>query len=538
MHKLFCWSCLWFCLLAPLRAQSLGSTGTIEGAVVDQTGASVPNAMVTILNRISDYRQSVLTDSSGMFRLTNVPPNPYHLEATAANFGRVQQDVSVRTNLPIAVKLTLPVAGGTTSVTVEGGAGDVIENVPYQHTDVDQALYSKLPTYSPGSSLSDAIIFSAPGVVADSNGFFHPLGDHAQTSYVIDGQPINDQQSKAFSTQIPLNAIQSMEIVTGMPSADYGDKTSLIVNATTRSGLNQKTSGSFLARYGSFGTYGEEATFGVGNAHFGNFLVANTIRSGRFLDTPEFYPVHDIGNNGSIFDRFDWQPSGTDSFHLDLFAARNWFQVPNQYDQAGQDQRQRVLSFNIAPGYQHTFGPHTLLTINPFVRKDQVNYYPSGDPTLDTPATLSQSRQLLNYGLKADLAYVKGRHSLKFGTQLMQTRLRESFSLGITDPTFNPVCVDASGNPAGPASLTNPDQCGEAQAVANPNLIAGLVPYDLSRGGSPFLFNARGHVNQYAFYVTDTISFGNLTLFPGLRFDQYNGPASDHALQPDRKSVV
>ena len=43
-------------------------------------------------------------------------------------------------------------------------------------------------------------------MAADANGFFHPLGDHAQTSYVIDGQPISDQQSKIFSTQIPPNA--------------------------------------------------------------------------------------------------------------------------------------------------------------------------------------------------------------------------------------------------------------------------------------------------------------------------------------------
>ena len=53
-------------------------------------------------------------------------------------------------------------------------------------------------------------MFSSGAVAADSNGFFHPLGDHAQTSFSIDGQPISDQQSKNFSTQIPLNALQSI----------------------------------------------------------------------------------------------------------------------------------------------------------------------------------------------------------------------------------------------------------------------------------------------------------------------------------------
>jgi hypothetical protein len=128
--------------------------------------------------------------------------------------------------------------------------------------------------------LNDAIIFTTPNVAADSNGFFHPLGDHAQVSYVIDGQPISDQRNKVFSTSIPENAIQSMELISGSPAAEYGDKTSLVVNANTRSGLGQKPSGSFLAHYGSFGTIGEEATLGAGTAHSGNFAVLNTERTG------------------------------------------------------------------------------------------------------------------------------------------------------------------------------------------------------------------------------------------------------------------
>ncbi len=59
-------------------------------------------------------------------------------------------------------------------------------------------------------------------------------------------------------------------------------------------------------------------------------------------------------------------PTSRDAFHLNLFLARNWFQVPNSYDQLSQDQKQRVLTWNVAPGYQHTFGSATLLTVNPF----------------------------------------------------------------------------------------------------------------------------------------------------------------------------
>ena len=106
---------------------------------------------------------------------------------------------------------------------------------------------------------------------------------------MIDGQPISDQQSKVFSTQLPTSAIQSMEVVTGTPDAEFGDKTSLVANITTRSGLGSgRMFGNVDATYGSFGTPGGSVGLGYGNAKIGNFLALEGVRSGRFLDTPEF----------------------------------------------------------------------------------------------------------------------------------------------------------------------------------------------------------------------------------------------------------
>ncbi|MBV9677844.1 MAG: TonB-dependent receptor [Acidobacteriaceae bacterium] len=354
-------------------------------------------------------------------------------------------------------------------------------------------------------------------------------------SFVIDGQTISDQQSKVFSTQLPPNAVQSMELITGAPDAQYGDKSSLVVNAVTKSALGAtQPFGSLQAYWGSFGTWGENATLGFGSSKAGNFLAMNGIRTGHFLDTPEFLPIHDIGNNQTIFDRFDYQPNGRDAFHLNLFAARNWFQVPNSYDQLSQDQKQRVLTWNIAPGYQHTFSANTLLTINAWGRRDQVNYYGSRDPFDDTPVTESQKRFLTNYGSRADVSIVRGKHNLKFGTQIQQTRLLENFALAVTDPTYNPVCLDADGNPLGLPGITDPNNCGAVDPAyqANPGLLPGLVPYDLTRSGSPFDFRAKHNINQAAFYANDQITLGSFSINAGLRDDQYNGLVSKNGVQP------
>jgi hypothetical protein len=526
---------IWFTLLtvAPAFSQSIAS-GTISGTVSDPTGAVIPGAEVELRNPNTGYEQSAKTDASGAFRFNNVPFSGYRLIANAVGFSQAVQDIDVHATIPVTANLALNVASASTSVEVQAN-GSLVETDTSAHTDTDSATFSKLPDIDPTAGLSDIINNSTGATVSDANGFFHPEGDHAQVSYVFDGETISDQQSKVFSTQIPANAIQSIELITGAPDAEYGDKSSLVVNAVTKSGLGaQQPFGSFESSWGTFGTWDESATFGIGGPKFGNFIALNGVRTGHFLDTPELLPIHDIGNNESVFDRVDFQPNDHDVFHLDLFVARNWFQVPNSFDQLSQDQRQRVLTWNVAPGYQHTFGAKTLLTVNPFVRRDQVNYYPSADPFNDTPITTSQLRFLTNYGVKADVSTIHGHHNLKFGTELQQTRLDETFSLAVTDPAFNPVCLDASGAALPLPGVTNPATCSTINPTyqTNPNLLPGLIPYDLTRGGSPFYFHAAHPVTQAGFYVTDQMTFGPLSVDAGFRDDQYNGLATANGPQP------
>ena len=533
MHRLHLY--IGFAVLAalPAAAQSIAS-GTIAGTVSDSSGALVAGASMVLRNPNTGYEQKEKTDTSGAFRFNNVPFNTYRLSAQSSGFAINTQQVDVRTTVPVSLNLTLAVAEANTTVEVEG-SGALVETDTSAHTDTDSVSFSKLPAFDPAAGLSAIINNSTGGTAGDANGFFHPLGDHAQVSFVFDGQPVSDQQSKVFSTQIPPNAIQSMELITGAPDAEYGDKSSLVVNATTKSGLGvQRPFGDFTTGWGSFGTWQSNADVGFGGPKYGNFIALNGIRTGHFLDTPEFLPTHDIGNNESAFDRLDYQPHENDIFHLNLFLARNWFQVPNSFDQLSQDQKQRVLTWSAAPGYQHTFGPKMLLTVNPWVRRDEVNYYGSRDPFDDTPVTESQVRFLTNYGVKADLSLVHGRHNVKVGTEIEQTRLDETFALGVTDPTFNPVCLDGNGNPLLLPSVTDPNACAGVNPTyqANPDLLPGLVAYDLTRGGTLFNFHQIHPINQYAFYVTDQITFGGLTIDAGFRDDQYDGLISENGPQP------
>src|SRR6266851_1906108 len=136
-----------FVFCAALLKAQLGNSGSIEGVVKDPSGSSVPGAKVEVSNPVSGFHRETTTDTDGAFRFTNVPFNPYHLVVTATGFNSYTPDV-------------------------------------------DTSLIDRLPLESQSSAASSLVTLASPGVVADSNGLFHGLGDHAENSFSVDGQPI------------------------------------------------------------------------------------------------------------------------------------------------------------------------------------------------------------------------------------------------------------------------------------------------------------------------------------------------------------
>ena len=564
-------------LTAVAGAQSGGNSGSVNGTVVDATGAVIPKATVEIRNPVSGFDRTAMTDGSGAFSFPNIPFNPYHLTVKADGFMSAVKDVEPRSAVPVNVAITLKVATSSTQVTVQAEGGDLVENDSTFHTDVDKNLFDKFPLESRSSQVSALVTQTTPGIAADSNGLFHGLGDHAENSFSVDGQPITDQQSKVFSNQIPLDAIQSMEVISGAPGAEYGDKTSVVINVTTQSGMGVTTPhGSVTTSYGSFGTADLGLNLAYGGKNWGNFISASGLNSGRFLDPPEFIVLHDKGNEENIFDRVDYQLSPANSIHLNLGYTRSWFQTPNSFD--GQnatpwsgldgvdaqdvnnyggvapngevvgttDQRSQIGTFNIAPSWTRLISATAVFSLGAFIRRDDYHYYPSSDPFADLGPpglqrqSVGQHRTLNNTGVRSDISYVKGINNIKAGVTYASTFLNENDALGIVDPTYNAPCLAFSNDQqqyvAAPApGITDPARCAgvyQPNTALNPNAPGStlypsfnpvLLPYDLTRGGSYYDFNGHTDVKELSLYVRDNVTKGNWSLNLGMRGDIYNG---------------
>jgi hypothetical protein len=508
--------------LAACAAHAQSSSGTINGTVADSTGAFIPGATVTISNPVSGYTRTTTVDSSGQFHFTNVPFNPYSVTVSVTGFQKSVKTVPVSSVVAVNVPVIMQIASSNTVVNVESSPDAMVETDPSAHTDIDRQMIERMPVESLSSGLSSIVTQSSPGVSADSDGQIHGLGDHAENSFSIDGQPITDQQSKAFSNQVPSAAVQSLEVIAGAPPAEYGDKTSLVIKATTRSGQGVTTpTGSVTLSEGSFGTSNVAFDVAYGGKNWGNFIAANSMQSGRFLDAPEFEVMHDKGNEENFFDRFDLQLTRQDSMHTNLQFTRSWFQTPNSYDtqynlvRSGAttgktDQRSQIDTIDFAPSYTRLINDTLVFNFGPYLRRDSFNYYPSNNALNDLgpiqQESVAQQRSLTNAGVHSDLSYVKGVNNVKIGGMYQQTFLRENFQIGIVDPALN--------------------------APGSPGYNAALQPYDLTRGGKDYRYFGHTDVKQLALYAQDQITVGNWLFNVGIRGDFYNGLTIQRQAEP------
>src|SRR5260370_4245357 len=97
---------------AALLGQAIDST--LVGTVTDGTGAAVPNANITATNKDTGVKYTSVTNSSGDYRLNNVPVGRYDVSATAAGFSTATvANVQAELNHIATVNLTLQVGSVT-----------------------------------------------------------------------------------------------------------------------------------------------------------------------------------------------------------------------------------------------------------------------------------------------------------------------------------------------------------------------------------------------------------------------------------------
>jgi len=234
------------CVSLSAFAQS-STTGSLEGTVVDQTGAAVPGATVNVTSPNLISAQSATTDDSGHFRVLGLPPGKYMVtvEAAGKGFSKFEQkdvEVSLSKTSSLDISLTPGQIGATVNVTDTGGAAvdttqnttgsnvssDQFSNFPTQRTV--QGLYTIAPTVT-RSGLRDATGRDRDPSVGGASG--------PENNYILDGVNTTDPAFGGSGANLPFEFVQEVEIKTGAYGPEYGKSTGGIFNVITKSGGNE-----------------------------------------------------------------------------------------------------------------------------------------------------------------------------------------------------------------------------------------------------------------------------------------------------------
>jgi Carboxypeptidase regulatory-like domain len=254
--RLFAALIVLFLLLAhPSGAQT--TYGTILGNVTDSTGASIPDANVTLINTDTQARRIATSSSEGDYQFPNLIPGNYEVDFEKQGFAISRREgivVTVKASIRVDAKMQIGDVNQTVSIdttmplleTEPGALGQLVEGKQVQEMPLN------------GRNVFNLLIL-APGVVPQGSTGGNPLGNQAggtftnntgfgnyqigggmsnQSSFYLDGAPLNTIYINSPGLVPTQDAIQEFRVDTNAVSAEFGHFAGGVVNMASRPGTN------------------------------------------------------------------------------------------------------------------------------------------------------------------------------------------------------------------------------------------------------------------------------------------------------------
>jgi hypothetical protein len=263
--RTFSWLCaLSFLLFASVAAFAQAGRGTVTGTVTDPTGALVPGAQVTLLNKATGVKLHTVTSAAGLYSFISLNPGVYEVTGSQTGFASVAVDnVTVNVDQTTQANITLRVGAASEAVTVTQGVSlveptnstvgqlvtaETIDRVPLLYRNVYDLVQLSAgvspPNGSPNSSDSmqsiQNISFGRPQIDISSatiNGAI--VGS---VYYMLDGSPIGIAENNAAAIMpamnIPEDGVDEVRVETQNTPASYQSGAAGVISLVSKSGTN------------------------------------------------------------------------------------------------------------------------------------------------------------------------------------------------------------------------------------------------------------------------------------------------------------
>ena len=511
--------------MAAVAAHAQQSTGTINGMIHDQR-SPVEEGIEARLVEFSTGAlvERTIVQPTGRFVFRDVPFARYNVEIVLDSLVLAIQPIEISTSVPTTIDITdlreytLPAVRIVASRILP----DRSQTTSSRHFTA--AAIQDLPIASATKQI-EAILLNTPGVVPDEDGRLHIRGEDAQLQYVIDGIPVTTNLTRVYSSLFDASLIKSADVQTGGMNAEYGVAAAGVVAITTKSGFDAPLIAHVSGGYGAYGQRDIGVELGGNIAgRLGILVATGSSKTDRYLDpVSSGDPIHGEGETRNYFGKMNGII--TDDLELNLLGSYNTtnYAVPNSVVKSpAQDQRQDLSDYMVGARLNAYLGEQSAISLLGYRRHAEARITSGGlgriSNAADSARAVSENEKFFiggertNEATGAALEYsTRGNwfdldHEVKAGVGGEEYPLTEFFTFAVTRP-----------------GLSDPDSAGGDIRYR---------PYDLTRGGSPFLVNASRTGQRYSGFVQDRARFGAWTVSAGLRYDMYALLDTESAISP------
>lgn len=229
-------------LLLATTASAQSTNGQLQGKAVDAvTQAALVDVVVTATSPALQGEQVVVTDTEGEFQIPNLPPGTYLLHLEKEGYKPLNQtDLVVRIDKTIRVTLQLPPESlKAEEVVVLGKPPTVDIGSTQTGTTITPDFIKQLPVAGGSTRSFESLTLSAPGTQDDGFGVSVGGSTSPENNYVIDGVNTTDPQFGLIGSELSVDFVKEVNVVSGGYMAEFGRATGGVVNVVTKSGGNE-----------------------------------------------------------------------------------------------------------------------------------------------------------------------------------------------------------------------------------------------------------------------------------------------------------
>src|SRR5215470_3308889 len=380
-------------LIAGMLGSASAQTNVLRGTVSVSTASGpsdrLPGASVNLVpGESGKIARTTVTNDQGEYEFTNIAAGAYTLQVSLSGFKPYSSNVTVRVGEPVRENVQLEIEDVSGNVTVTADADELNVGEPSHPASFKQEKLQTVPLSN--ERFQDAIPL-VPGVVRGPDGLLNVKGARAnQSALTVNSANVDDPVTGESGINLPLEAIQSVEVVTNPYAPEYGEFTGAVTTVQTRSGSEKFNANvqSFFPRVRREGGSFSGIQAFTPRVTFSGPLMSNKLKfmqsfEYRFVRTPvESLPAFrrntDLESLDSV-SQIDWDISGKD--HLtttfSLFPEKLRYVGLNTFNPQGVTPDFKQRGFLWALNERRVLSNKSMLESTFSIKQFDANVFPS-----------------------------------------------------------------------------------------------------------------------------------------------------------------